>query len=228
MKKFIILSNLLLIFNFTNGQVSSGHVEYSLNIADDKALDEGELAGYYKKAKDNAGYVSYILNFNNEEMNFYSNTPDTDNVNISFSFAFSGIHGIYYRKMNEITVFDSVDDYTLGKIIFKRDLNTDWKLHEESKKIQGFLCYKATTTIKYNNGVGDFEKDLIVWYCPDIPYSYGPKGYGGLPGLILEFQDGNTVIVAKKMVFDKDVKILAPTGETITEAEYIELLKNRT
>ena len=228
MKKFIIFTNLLLIFNFTNGQVSTGHVEYSLNFGNDKTLDEGELADYFKMAKENASSVSYILNFNNEEMNFYSNTPDTDNVNIAFSFAFSGIHGVYYRKMNEITVFDSVDDYTLGKIIFKRDLNADWKLHDESKKIQGFLCYKATITTKYNNGVGDFEKELIVWYCPEIPYSYGPKGYGGLPGLILEFQDGNIVVGAKKIVFDNEVEISEPQGETITEAGYIELLKNRT
>lgn len=225
MKKIILILNVLLIFNFANSQELFGYVEYSLNIANDEKVSEGELGNFYKQAKDNASYVSYILNFNKNEMSFQSNTPEIDGVNLSFSFAFSGVHGLYYRKINESVVLNSIDDYILGKIILKRDLKINWTLHNESKKIQDFLCYKATATLKYNNGVGDFQKEIIVWYCPKIPYSFGPKGYGGLPGLILEFQEGNIVIGAKKIVFNKETKIIEPNGKTITETEYAELIK---
>lgn len=225
MKKIILFTNLFLIFNFANCQELNGYIEYSLNIADDEKLSKGELGDYFKQAKENASYVNFILEFNKNEMCFYSNTPEIDGVNMSFSKAFSGVNGIYYKKVNTSTVLNTMEDYVLGKIILKKNVKVDWKLHNETKNIQEFICYKATTTIKYNNGVGDFQKELIVWYCPKIPYSYGPKGYGDLPGIILEFQENNIIIGAKKIVFNKEIKITEPKGKSITEKEYDELLQ---
>lgn len=39
---------------------------------------------------------------------------------------------------------------------------------------------------------------------------------------------GSSIDGAKKIVFNSDVKISEPQGHTITEAKYIELLKNGT
>lgn len=88
--------------------------------------------------------------------------------------------------------------------------------------IQNFKCYKATTKIKFNNGVGDFTRDVTAWYCPSLPFSFGPKGYSGLPGLILELQENNVVFGAKKIKLNIDNFKLPSElkGKIITEAEY--------
>jgi GLPGLI family protein len=227
MKHFFLFINLLLVFNLANSQELNGYVEYSLNIGDDEKLSKGELSEYFKQAKENTIYISFILEFNKKEMDFYSKTAEVDGVNMSFTKAFSGVNGVYYKKINESIVLNSMEDYVLGKIILEKDVKVDWKLHNETKKIQEFICYKATATIKYNNGVGDFQKELIVWYCPRIPYSFGPKGYGGLPGIILEFQENNITIGAKKIVFNKETKITEPEGKTITEKDYEKLQQKK-
>lgn len=227
MKKTILFISIFLIFNYANSQSLNGYIEYSLNIGDDEELSKGELGHSFNEAKENSSYITFILEFNQNEMNFYTNSVEVDGVKTSFSKAFSGVNGVYYRKIKDSIVLNSIDDYVIGKIILKKKIKVDWKLHNETKKIQDFICYKASTTIKYNNGVGNFQKKLIVWYCPKIPYSYGPKGYGELPGIILEFQENNVVIGAKKIVFNKETKIIGLQGISIDENDYGKLLQKK-
>jgi GLPGLI family protein len=71
----------------------------------------------------------------------------------------------------------------------------------------------------------DLPKDITItaWYTPEIPVNQGPEGYWGLPGLILEVNDGKTVILCSKVVLNaKDkVEIKAPkNGKEISQKEY--------
>lgn len=56
-----------------------------------------------------------------------------------------------------------------------------WELGNETKSISGWRCQKATGSWK--------GRDYTVWFCPDLPYSFGPWKLHGLPGLILEAYD---------------------------------------
>ena len=49
---------------------------------------------------------------------------------------------------------------------------------------------KATSTLDVDYGDGDLNRlhPITAWYAPQLKYSYGPKGFGGLPGLILELE----------------------------------------
>lgn len=87
----------------------------------------------------------------------------------------------------------------------------NWELHEsDSKKIKGYLCYKATRKDETGSMV-------IAWYAKDLPIPDGPETYFGLPGLILE-----VVILDKKyieletiqLIQDQQVTILIPPAET--------------
>gem|GEM_PF-1561909 len=50
-------------------------------------------------------------------------------------------------------------------------------LSDEEKKFGSLVCKKA---------VADFKNQhMVVWYCPDIPIPDGPWKLGGLPGLIV-------------------------------------------
>jgi GLPGLI family protein len=67
------------------------------------------------------------------------------------------------------------------------------------------------------------EIAITAWYTPEIPVSQGPEGYWGLPGLILEVNDGRTTILCSKVVLNpKDkVEIKAVTkGKVVSQKEY--------
>ncbi|MCV9929414.1 GLPGLI family protein [Flavobacterium sp. LS1R49] len=75
----------------------------------------------------------------------------------------------------------------------------------------------------------DIPKEIIVvaWYTPDIPINQGPENYWGLPGLILEINDGRTIVLCSKIVLNaKDkVTIKAPTnGKVTSQKAYDEIV----
>ena len=78
----------------------------------------------------------------------------------------------------------------------------------------------------------EMPKEVVItaWYSPEIPVNQGPENYWGLPGLILEVNDGKTIILCSKIVMNtKDkVEIKAPTkGKKVTQKEYDEIVKNK-
>lgn len=75
----------------------------------------------------------------------------------------------------------------------------------------------------------DLPKEITVtaWYCPEIPVSQGPDEYWGLPGLIMEVNDGKTVIMCSKLVMNvkEKAEIKAPTGgDKVTQKEFDEIM----
>lgn len=71
------------------------------------------------------------------------------------------------------------------------------------------------------------EITITAWYTPEIPVSQGPEGYWGLPGLILEVNDGKTTILCSKIVLNpKDkAEIKAPSnGKEVSQKEYDEIV----
>jgi GLPGLI family protein len=71
---------------------------------------------------------------------------------------------------------------------------------------------------------------ITAWYTPEIPVSHGPENYWGLPGLILEANDGKTTILCSKVVLNPKDKaaIKAPTnGKVISQADYDETVTKK-
>ena len=95
---------------------------------------------------------------------------------------------------------------------------SDWKITNKSKLINNYNCYLATTnyTAYYKSGL----KTHIVsaWFTPLIPFKFGPKGFGGLPGLILQLNFITLVFSASNIKFKKEeIEIEAlPKGKHIT------------
>jgi GLPGLI family protein len=80
--------------------------------------------------------------------------------------------------------------------------------------------------------VVEVPKEIVItaWYTPEIPVSQGPEGYWGLPGLILEVNDGKTVLLCSKVVLNPKVKaeIKAPSkGKVISQKEYDETVMKK-
>jgi GLPGLI family protein len=133
--------------------------------------------------------------------------------------------------------------------------NLKWKMESETRVIGGYNCFKATAvrpasktdfrnfrpkkeetvTAKPADATKktsfmdemDMPKEITItaWYTPEIPVNQGPENYWGLPGLILEVNDGKTVILCSKVVLNSKVKaeIKAPTnGKVISQKDFDE------
>jgi len=60
-----------------------------------------------------------------------------------------------------------------------------WKILNEIKEIQGYLCMKAETVDTIKN------QTIHAWFTDKIAFFGGPEGFSGLPGLILELDINN-------------------------------------
>jgi GLPGLI family protein len=100
---------------------------------------------------------------------------------------------------------------------------------KEEKKEVDAKDSKTEDKTKKTNFMDDFdlpkEVTIMAWYTPEIPVNQGPESYWGLPGLILEVNDGKTVILCSKVVLNtkEKVEIKAPAkGKVISQKEYDE------
>lgn len=97
---------------------------------------------------------------------------------------------------------------------------TKWKILNEIREVEGYLCMKAETTDTIKGQV------IHAWFTTEIPVSSGPEGLGGLPGLILmlEINDGTAVIEASEVDLEvEEVSFNEPKkikGKKITSEEY--------
>lgn len=104
-----------------------------------------------------------------------------------------------------------------------RPKNNDTKPEEkkdETKKTSG----ETKTNFEDNF---EMPKEVIVtaWYTPEIPVNQGPENYWGLPGLILEINDGRTTILCSKIVLNaKEKAEIKPSkkGKVVSQREYDE------
>ena len=93
---------------------------------------------------------------------------------------------------------------------------------------------KDTAKAKKTNFTEDWEmpkeNTITAWYCPEIPVNQGPENYWGLPGLILEVNDGKTVMLCTKIVMNAKDKVEikpATKGKQVIQTEYNDIVKKK-
>lgn len=103
-----------------------------------------------------------------------------------------------------------------------------WEITTENKLINGYKCFKAKTIIIGFNRVKKEEIILnrIAWFTPEIASSFGPQGFDGLPGLVLETAENDKVYLhATKIEFDCKKEIEKPKcNKTISHKEFKEIV----
>ncbi|WP_396154394.1 GLPGLI family protein [Flavobacterium sp.] len=136
------------------------------------------------------------------------------------------------KKIGDYTCFKA----TAVKEASKTDFRNFRRKKEEPKKDteEGKTDEKATEEKKEEKKTNffaeiDMPKEVTVtaWYCPEIPVNQGPDEYWGLPGLIMEVNDGKTVIMCSKLVLNvkEKIEIKAPTGgDKVTQKEYDDIM----
>lgn len=96
-----------------------------------------------------------------------------------------------------------------------------WKITSETKKIDKYDCYKAQYIHTYTGVSGKLiNREITAWFAPELPYSFGPGKYFGLPGLILELDDGKgTVYLAGSISINANIKKIELPENTIEEEQ---------
>lgn len=129
-----------------------------------------------------------------------------------------GVDGGLYKDTKRGVLVETRDMF--GKLFLIEDtlVRPDWKILEEQKDIQGYTCYKAELPTKFGS--------TTAWFTPDIPVNLGPGSYWGLPGFILQADNGRLRITCTELTINgkETVTVTPPTkGKSISQAEYEEL-----
>lgn len=220
----------------------------------DKVTENKELNEAVKMAMKKSSEKTFTLLFNKEEAVYEENDeleqPSKPTSGFSISISMTGAGKKYINTKEKIRL---EEDEIFGRefLIEEPLVKPDWKLVNESKKIGEYTCLKAelivpVTDVQKQN-YQDFlkreekkpalfkmdepkDKVIVAWYAPEIPLSFGPNNYWGLPGLILEINEENTVILCSKVVLNSKskFKVKRPnTGDKVSQKEFDAIQKKK-
>jgi GLPGLI family protein len=156
-------------------------------------------------------------------------------VQIISVFGGGGSGSLYFKNLKEKRFVSKTE--IMGKTFLIKDSipNYQWQLTSETKNIGNYTCYKAMFSAEVENMMMTVENGetkqtkksetitTTAWYTPQIPISNGPTIYHGLPGLILEINDGKTTIVCTEIVLNplEKITISEPDkGKIVTQGEF--------
>ncbi len=197
--------------------------------------DQKELNAMIRKSMQK----EYELRFNKNESLYKeieSLKNDGDSQGIEVIGLRSGTEGGVYKNSKTKRLVETRDLF--GKLFLVKDSleNFHWKLEDETKQVANYTCHKAISvkkrtqkvTVLDENGKEkeeekEFTTTLVAWYTTQVPISTGPASYWGLPGLILEMDNGRLSMICSKIILNpqKEVVIKEPTkGKVVSSEEY--------
>lgn len=238
MSKKIILFLFLLIINKSQKLFSQNN--QALNITYTKEIifkiDTTKVENY----KDEIGELNYMISKNSKDLEYELKINDfqskfeekkslsTESKNDIFkkmAGKFGGTRGTFYVNKKD-SVYINYREYG-GQDFSVIMTFKNWEITNESKLINNYTCYKATTIDTLINTKGTFKYEVTAWFSPELPSFFGPSAYFGLPGLILEVNNGKTILKASKIIFSKSSEVnIKPFKKEIsmTEEEYEEFV----
>jgi len=205
MKKITLIVTLLLSIS-SIAQYSGIIATYRLILSENK---ESKLDKMFFESINDLHKISdefeFVLKSNKNKSLFYLQNKLYTQENIAnYALLRSNYQGRSLQTIND-TYLEYDSDFLQKKVIVKNK-KPKWKLHNEKKTINNYVCFKATTIYKVVNTAGVFENIVEAWYCPEINSPFGPIGYGGLPGLIFELKIKDAVYGLKNIRFLKEEK----------------------
>ena len=194
---------------------------------------------------------TYILSFNKEE-SIYKEDEKLEApqpAGMQLMIVNTGGSDLLYKNTKENRYTNQNESFS--KLFLIKDIlqDHDWELSGETKFIGDYECRKATTSRQVTvvqggvsiNGDKDLseneneepelrEQIVTAWYAPEIPINHGPSNYEGLPGLILEVNDGTTTMICSKIIMNPSnkVSIVEPKkGQVLNQDEYDAIMEKK-
>ena len=128
---------------------------------------------------------SLFYSLNRIKRNNYAKALETEIENNTLNLKSAPKSGVHWSIKNDTSQGSVVvyEDYSIYKYKYSDQINLDWQLQDSTKLYDHLKLNKATTSFR--------GRDYIAWYTLEIPLSYGPYKFYGLPGLIVEIYDEN-------------------------------------
>lgn len=231
MIKKIIFFFLISFCSFS--QSKTGEILYAVKIQTDNNIKSNSIKNILDKAAVGASYLNFLLEFNDSKAKFslidVMDIDDDGEVSMALSWC-NYSTPIYMNSVSKKMLFYSTNRngmFKKNEYLVSKEY-TNWNILNESKMINNFLCYKAETIISSKNLRGKVVKrTTTAWFCPKIPLDFGPNGYCGLPGLILELHDRNITYGVKKISYKKTNVEIPTSKNQIDYKNYQVILRER-
>jgi len=233
-KILLLITFLFLLSLISFSQIKSGSVTYAFKAPlkqDSTIVISDRASKMIKHIRDEINNFEATLLFSGSKASFIlSKDMDIDNQTKYYRKSAKGLFNLkdsYFADIETGSISRESEFDGRKFIIVSKIKDLKWKLTNKTKKIGNYVCYKAETTSSYETRKGKRFLAITAWYTPEIAVPFGPKNYVGLPGLILELEEGKDRIsfIAKDLKFDKKNKINEPKdGIRVTEKEYNEIV----
>lgn len=204
---------------------NSGIASYKILLPEYNKTVDNDGTRLMQQAKLVAENQIYILEFNDKQSHFFKNKNMENDIDENK--LVNGVASIivgnenYYDRYQNISINENV----YGILLKDNDPKKNWVISTETKLIDNYKCYKAEYIESYKNSNGATKtRSIIAWFSPSLPYPYGPRGYNGLPGLVLELFDkdkATTMIIKSIDIKQNPIEIKFPKGKVITVEEYM-------
>lgn len=229
---FIFLVILFSISSAAFSQSFSGEITYHVKLGYKPSNDEDEkykrgssiIADIVESSQKDIEAIKTKLKFNSEVAVYSMEQQMERDVSSKFEAATAmlKLDNTFYQFQKDKLLLKQIEAFD-ETFLIKSSWDMNWEISKETKSINGYRCFKATTTEVVKNRSGVFKSPVVAWFTPEIPNEYGPIGYGGLPGLILKLEvksnfpaqyEAESIEISKKAL-----NIEKPSGEEISEKE---------
>lgn len=178
----------------------------------------------FKEAERSFANISYKLEINSDE-SFFSMEDmllNEADKKAKLAKALAGFSGKIYSNKKENLKLRQTDVYGQVFIISSEYDQLEWNITKETRQINGFKAYKAFADENYDTGEKTETWKIVAWFVPELNQPFGPGGYGGLPGLIVELQRaGKIYTLSDYKRVKKDLTIAKPEeGRRVTQKEF--------
>ena len=232
MKKLVFLFLILSIPKISAQQ--NGIAYYSKKVITEPIINNAstsnnEIREQMKLINKSANELSFRLEFNSNKSRFLGDkqiSKPNDGLNLKMAEIVTNYNDIifYDKSLKEIT---KKTEFAGQKfLVITNTKMNDWHLSKETIKINKYTCYKAIKKEIIEGRWGSKTIDIVAWYTPEIPVNYGPDGYLGLPGLILQLERNNIITYLTKISFGSNLEIEKPKkGKKVTKEEFDKIVK---
>ena len=190
---------------------------------------EGAAAKFYQDRMKRNKPVEFKLVFSDTESAFFLNQElilDSEKRNPSRNLKKS----YYYYVNHKNNELKAQKEFAGTLFLIESNLDSlTWRITSESKMFGQYKALKAISSIKIVNRSKEIQNyEMEAWFSPELSFQFGPEGYYGLPGLIVEMD-----IFGYKYTFDRidldprNEKINSPSGgKRVTNQKYLAIIQD--
>lgn len=234
MKYFLLIISLTISLKIQGQSVNNALITYKVKVSErslkkynkniKNKIRDKKVIDFWENYYDKSNYAIGVLKINDIKSSYRLeqklNQKSIKTLNIMDVLA-GGARIYFANPLKKETIMQDCD--LLDKCFLVNDSFYNWEIATKIKIINGYKCYLAISESK------DKKSKISAWFTNEIPINIGPMNYSGLPGLILELDDGDLSFAVKKIEINlkRKVKISKQKkGIHISYEKFTELAKN--